>query len=106
MAASISAPSADRPRVIAANVPAATSWTVGRLTFENTPISVAVAEVNRYLPQKIVLDAGPAENVAVNGVFTTGDREAFVAATTDLFGLVARTQADGSVRLTAPSVGG
>ncbi len=91
---------------LAVDAALATSWSERRLIFRSTPLGEAVAEVNRYLPRKIVLDAGPAEDVAVSGVFTTGDREAFVAATTDLFGLEARTQADGSVRLTAPSVGG
>lgn len=83
-----------------------TSWSEGRLVFRSTPLAEAVAEVNRYLPRKIVLDPGPDAAVAVNGVFTAGDRDAFVAAATDLFGLRAREQADGSVRLTAPSVGG
>ena len=91
---------------LAVDAALATSWSERRLIFRSTPLREAVAEVNRYLPRKIVLDAGPAEHIAVNGVFTTGDREAFVAATTDLFGLKARTQADGSVHLTTPSVGG
>ncbi len=91
---------------IAVDATLATSWSEHRLIFRSTPLREAVAEVNRYLPRKIVLDAGHAEEVSVSGVFTTGDGEAFVAATTDLFGLVARTQADGSVRLTAPAVGG
>lgn len=91
---------------LAVDATQATSWSERRLIFRSTPLREAVAEVNRYLPRKIVLDAGSAEEVAVNGVFTTGDREAFVAAATDLFGLSARTQADGSVLLTVPSVGG
>lgn len=91
---------------LAVDATQATSWSERRLIFRSTPLREAVAEVNRYLPHKIVLDAGSAEDVAVNGVFTTGDREAFVAAATDLFGLSARTQADGSVLLTTPSVGG
>lgn len=92
------------PRTVDAAL--ATSWSEGRLVFRRTPLREAVAEVNRYLPHKITLDAGPAEAVAVNGVFTAGDRDAFVAAATDLFGLKAQNQADGSVRLTASSVGG
>ena len=83
-----------------------TSWSQGRLIFRNTPLRDAVAEVNRYLPDKIVLAAGASERVAVNGVFTAGDRDAFVAAASDLLGLTAHPQGDGSVRLTAPSVGG
>lgn len=83
----------------------ATSWSDGRLVFRNMPLREAVAEVNRYLPGKIVLAPGPADAVAINGVFTAGDREAFVAATSDLFGLEAQQQADGGVRLIAPPPG-
>ncbi|WP_245777252.1 FecR family protein [Brevundimonas viscosa] len=84
---------------------AATSWSTGRLVFQSTPLAEAVAEVNRYLPEKIILAAPAAENVPVNGVFAAGDRDAFVSAASDLFGLSARPQADGGVRL-APSPGG
>lgn len=94
------------PEPVALDAVLATSWSEGRLVFRNMPLREAVAEVNRYLPGKIILDAGPAEGVAINGVFTAGDRDAFVAATSDLFGLKAQQQADGSVRLIAPSAGG
>lgn len=83
-----------------------TSWSQGRLIFRQTPLRDAVAEVNRYLPHKIVLASGPAEAVAVNGVFTAGDRDAFVAAVSDLFGLDAQRQPDGGIRLSAHSGGG
>ncbi len=91
---------------VAVDAALATSWSQGRLVFSRTPLREAVAEVNRYLPRKIILDAGLTESVSVNGVFRAGDREAFVAAATDLFGLEASEQPDGSVRLTLPSVGG
>lgn len=84
----------------------ATSWSEGRLVFRGAPLHEAVDEVNRYLPEKIVLSAGPTENVEVNGVFAAGDRDAFVSAVSDLFGLRAQPQPDGGVRLTAPSGGG
>jgi len=83
-----------------------TSWSEGRLIFRNTPLREAVAEVNRYLPDKIVLSAGAPGTVAVNGVFDAGDRDAFVAAASDLFDLQARPEAGGGVRLSARSVGG
>lgn len=91
---------------LAVDAALATSWSQGRLVFRNTPLGEAVAEVNRYLPRKIILDAGSIGTVPVNGVFKAGDREAFVAATTDLFDLTVREEPDGDVRLTAPSVGG
>lgn len=94
------------PAPVAVDAIVETSWTQGRLVFKGTPLREAVAEVNRYLPDKIVLAAGPASEVAVNGSFATGDRDAFVAAVSDLFDLSAQPLADGGVRLTARSVGG
>ena len=91
--------SADRPRVIAANVPAATSWTVGRLTCENTPISVAVAEVNRYSREPIELRDPRISEIRVSGVFNAGDIDGFVAALTDLYPLRATRSAEGRIVL-------
>jgi transmembrane sensor len=91
--------SAERPRVIAANVPAATSWTVGRLTFESTPISVAVAEVNRYSREPIELRDPRISEIRVSGIFNAGDIDGFVAALTDLYPLEATRSPDGRIVL-------
>lgn len=90
-------------RPAAVDVAVATSWAEGRLRFRNTPLREAVAEVNRYLEDKIVLDAGAAEAVGVNGTFAIGDRNAFVSAASDLFGLQAREASDGSLHLSKRS---
>lgn len=79
---------------------AQTSWAEGRLVFRDTPLSDAVEEVNRYLTAPIRLDAAGVETVAVNGVFQTGDRDAFVSAASDLFDLRGVPSSDGSVTLT------
>ncbi|MET3528175.1 FecR family protein [Phenylobacterium koreense] len=77
------------PRPGPADVPQATSWTIGRLRFLDTPLVKAVDEVNRYSRTKIVLDAGDVAQVRINGAFETGDTAAFVSAVTELFGLTA-----------------
>jgi len=87
--------SAPTPRVLAVNVPAATSWTDGRLTFENTPIAAAVAEVNRYSAKPIELRDQRVSSIHVSGVFNAGDIDGFVAALRDLYHLEAVTAADG-----------
>jgi transmembrane sensor len=94
------------PAPIAVDAATETSWSQGRLVFKATPLREAVAEINRYLPEKIVLDDVAAANVPVNGQFATGDRDAFVGAVSDLFDLTARPRPDGGVRLTARSAGG
>ena len=83
----------------AVDVEAETSWTDGRIVFRDTPLRLAVAEVNRYLPTKIELDAASLDAVPVNGVFRTGDRDAFVSTASQVFGLEVSPGPDGSVRL-------
>lgn len=87
----------------AVDVGAETGWTEGRIVFRDTPLPAAVAEVNRYLSDKILLDPAAADGRAVNGVFRTGDREAFVAAATQALGVRPVAEPDGSVRLTGAS---
>lgn len=83
------------------DVHAETSWTDGRIVFRDTPLRQAVDEVNRYLTAKIVLDAASLDAVPVNGVFRTGDRDAFVSTASRVFDLEASPDPDGSVRLSA-----
>ncbi|MDM8354279.1 FecR family protein [Brevundimonas diminuta] len=81
------------------DVATATSWTDGRLIFDDIPLEQAVAEVNRYLVDKIEIDDPAIRGIAVNGVFRTGDRDAFVAASSDVMGLAVVPKADGSISL-------
>lgn len=90
------------PRVAAVDVPAATSWTRGRLTFEGTPIAVAVAEVNRYTRQPIELRDEKISSIRVSGAFDAGDIEGFVAALQDLYPLEAQRAPDGHLILSSP----
>lgn len=91
--------SGSAPVVSAADVERATSWKQGRLIFRDTPLPVAVAEINRYLDKGIVLDAPGLSQTTVNGVFETGDRDAFVSTAAEVFGLRAVPGPDGTVRL-------
>lgn len=82
-----------------ADVAMETSWTDGRIVFRDTPLAAAVDEVNRYLVDKIELQADGKGDAAVNGVFRTGDRDAFVSTTSAVFGLQAVKRPDGGVLL-------
>lgn len=77
----------------------ATSWTDGRLVFEDTPLASAVAEVNRYLKEPVVLEDASVGEVPVSGVFRTGDRAAFASAAAAGLGLESRERADGALVL-------
>ena len=86
-------------RVKVVDVALETSWTDGRIVLRDTPLREAVAEVNRYLTDKVALAPGRLEGVAVNGVFKTGDRDAFVSTVSAGLDLQATRQADGSIML-------
>lgn len=86
----------------AIDVQAATSWADGRIVFRNTPLRIAVDEVNRYLTQKVELDADAKADVPVSGVFKVGDRDAFVSTAAAVLDLEVRPGTGGSVRLSAP----
>jgi len=86
-------------RIEAVDVARETSWTDGRIMLRDTPLREAVTEVNRYLTAKVELAPGRLEGVAVNGVFKTGDRDAFVSTVSAGLDLQATRQADGSIML-------
>lgn len=52
------------------------SWEGGQLVFEDEPLILAVGRINRYSPRRIELK-GAAGRMRVNGVFNTGDVDAF-----------------------------
>ena len=87
------------PTTRAVDASAETSWTEGRIIFRDTPLSEAVAEVNRYLTAKVELASPQHAAEPVNGVFKTGDRDAFVSAATAVFDLSVTPGPNGSVRL-------
>lgn len=95
--------SAPEPVVAPVDVPVATSWTAGRLIFDNTPVSVAVAEVNRYTRHPIQIQDADVSANRVSGVFDAGDVDGFVAALTDLYPLQSRRSPDGRVVLSRAS---
>jgi transmembrane sensor len=87
-------------RPVAADPGQTTSWTTGRLTFRNLPLSAATAEVNRYARRRIVLDVPPdLARRPVSGVFDAGDSKAFVAAVDTLFDLEVQGGGGGDIRL-------
>ena len=62
------------------DVQAKTSWLDGHLIFLGNPLAEAVAEINRYSPQKVVFTGGRIPKREILGVFRTGDVDSFVRA--------------------------
>lgn len=75
------------------------SWTTGRLAFQATPLAEAVAEVNRYGKDRIVIDGDDLARRPVSGFFDVGDTQSFVKGVSLLFDLQATGPADGVITL-------
>ena len=87
--------SAPKPVVANVDLGTVTSWTTGRLVFDRTPVTVAVAEVNRYTDKPIEIQDPEVAEAVVSGVFDAGDVDGFVAALEDLYGLETSRSAQG-----------
>jgi transmembrane sensor len=88
---------AAKPRPI--DVAAATSWSEGRLVFHAVPLSAAIAEINRYSREKVVLDVESLAPQTISGVFDTGDTETFVSTVADYHDLVVSRSGEREIRL-------
>lgn len=76
----------DRP-----NIERALAWQRHEASFDATPLSDAVAEINRYSRTKIAMSNDVHEaNYLITGVYRTGDSAAFANAVAMLYGLKVR----------------
>jgi transmembrane sensor len=64
-----------------------TAWQRGRLIFEDTSLSEAAAEFNRYGANKIMIDGPNLEKLRVGGVFKIGDPSSFAHAMVNAYHL-------------------
>lgn len=68
-----------------ADVDRVTSWRSGLMTFQDTPLTEAIAEVNRYTHRSIALADPRLGEYRVSGTFRVGEPERFAQAMTQLF---------------------
>lgn len=73
----------------------ATAWTVGRLEFDAVPLSIALAEINRYETRPLILGVGVDPTLPISGAFDAGHGPAFAEATARIHGLEVRPAAGG-----------
>lgn len=81
-----------------------TAWREGKVSFRNTPLAEAVAEMNRYSAAQITLADGALDDLRVSGVFRVSNSDHFVNALESLFDVEARRSVDGGVVLDNPSM--
>jgi transmembrane sensor len=67
-----------------------TAWRRGEILFHETPLSEAIAEVNRYGKVHVVVRDARLGALPISGVFTTDDAAEFAAAIAQLHGLHVR----------------
>jgi transmembrane sensor len=76
------------PAVIdAPPVDAVTAWRRGEVMLDDTPLSDAVAEMNRYNKSPLVIDGSNTAALRVSGIYHTGDLEGFAQTVAQLYGL-------------------
>ncbi len=98
MTAGRAAPSPPHP----INIERATDWTRGNLVFDELPLSLATAEVNRYARQPILLEAPDLDGAKVSGTFNQSNPQEFASAVAKLYNLQVVTEPDGAIVLKKP----
>lgn len=76
-----------------------TSWREGKVVFADTPLTEAVAEMNRYSATPILIGDASLSEFNVNGMFLTGQPLSFVGAVTAYFPIEARAHEGGATVL-------
>jgi transmembrane sensor len=82
------------------------SWTTGRLSFKDTPLGEAVAEVNRYDKVQIVLQGEDLKRRLLDGYFDVGNTYAFVTGISLEYDLQISGPVDGVITLRERSAAG
>lgn len=77
------------PAVESIDTKLATIWRTGRVFFEDTPLSDAVEEMNRYSTLKIVLDDELLGDLRINGMFQSGRQVNFANALQEYLPVIA-----------------
>lgn len=76
-AAALGSARVEAPAVARVDVEKQLLWRQSRVEFDDIPVAQAVAELNRYSLQPIVIADSRAGSMRISGVFRTGDPEAF-----------------------------
>jgi transmembrane sensor len=80
----------------------AVAWRRGEIIFDDTSLSDAAAELNRYSKHRIVVERPDAQAVRVTGLFQTGDSLSFAHAVAQSYGLTVEERKDATVLSGSP----
>lgn len=73
----------------------AAAWRRGEVVFNNTSLSAAVTEMNRYGGKPLYLDVSQADEFKISGVFRIEDGDAFAKTLAALYGLTVEERGQG-----------
>lgn len=76
-----------------------TAWRHGQVVLDDTPLSTAIAEMNRYSRVQLSIQRPEARNIKINGLFQAGDSASFANAVAQTYGLQVREK-NGEIVLT------
>jgi transmembrane sensor len=76
----VASPAALKPEVTKIDTSKATSWREGYVTFEDTPLTDAIAEMNRYSTVRIVPEDEKLSSLRITGLFRAGQQARFTEA--------------------------
>jgi transmembrane sensor len=79
----------DEPRM-----DAITAWRRGEVMLDDTPLTDAVAEMNRYNKSALIIDESRIAGLRVSGIYHAGDSEGFAQTVANLYGLHVRETGD------------
>jgi transmembrane sensor len=79
--------SATVPRIDRPSIERVTAWERGQISFDNSRLADAVAEMNRYSRTPIVLHDPTVAGIRVSGIFEIGDSAYFAQAVSRLYHL-------------------
>jgi transmembrane sensor len=83
----------------------AIAWRRGQIILDDTPMSGAVSELNRYSKVKLVIESPDARTIRVTGLFQTGDSLNFARAVAQTYGLTVEERGGAIVLRGVPSAG-
>lgn len=85
--------------VVRDDVPGSSSWEAGMLEFIEEPLSDAVAQLNRYSTEAMVVADARAAAIKVDGVFKAGQTDAFLEAMSRVYPVRTRRREDGTIEI-------
>lgn len=88
------------PQVRHVDLASATGWAEGQVYFTDEALSIAVAQMNKYSAEQIVLGDPTLGELRINGMFRAGNQDGFASALADYYPLDTRRDAQGRIVLT------